>query len=107
MAERERICFVIMPFGRKSVGGTEVDFNAIDSNIFEHAIRRATTAEGASLIPARTDVDAFSSSIHQEMLERIMDSRMAFADISGLNSNVFYEIAVRHNAQASGTVVFR
>jgi tetratricopeptide (TPR) repeat protein len=41
------------------------------------------------------------------MFEYIMYSRMAFADISGFNPNVFYEIGARHSAQESGTVVFR
>ncbi len=52
-------------------------------------------------------MDAFSGSINQEMFEYIMYSRMAFADISGFNPNVFYEIGARHSAQESGTVLFR
>ena len=107
MAELERTCFVIMPFGKKDVGGRQVDFNAIYSELFEPAIRAVKTPEGKELIPARTDMDAFASSINQEMFEYIMYSRMAFADISGFNPNVFYEIGARHSAQESGTVVFR
>lgn len=52
-------------------------------------------------------MDAFSGSINQEMFEYIMYSRLAFADISGFNPNVFYEIGARHSAQESGTVLFR
>ncbi|EAQ75260.1 MULTISPECIES: hypothetical protein [unclassified Synechococcus] len=107
MAELEITCFVIMPFGKKDVGGKQVDFNAIYNEIFEPAIRNVKTPEGRELIPARTDMDAFSSSINQEMFEYIMYSRMAFADISGFNPNVFYEIGARHSVQESGTVVFR
>lgn len=107
MAELERTCFVIMPFGIKDVAGKKVDFNEIYSDIFEPAIRSVRTPEGKELIPARTDMDAFSSSINQEMFEYIMYSRMAFADISGFNPNVFYEIGARHSAQESGTVLFR
>lgn len=107
MAELERTCFVIMPFGKKAVGGRQVDFNAIYGELFEPAIRNVTTPEGKPLLPARTDMDAFASSINQEMFEYIMYSRMAFADISGFNPNVFYEIGARHSAQESGTVVFR
>jgi tetratricopeptide (TPR) repeat protein len=36
-----------------------------------------------------------------------MYSRLAFADISGFNPNVFYEIGARHSAHESGTVLFR
>jgi tetratricopeptide (TPR) repeat protein len=107
MAELERTCFVIMPFGKKDVGGKQVNFDAIYSDIFEPAIRNVKTPEGKELLPARTDMDAFSSSINQEMFEYIMYSRIAFADISGFNPNVFYEIGARHSAQESGTVVFR
>nr|AFI78482.1 hypothetical protein ws156A7_0003 [uncultured bacterium ws156A7] len=105
--ELERTCFVIMPFGKKEVDGKEVDFTAIYQKLFEPAIRAAKTPENEPLIPARTDMDAFSSSINQEMFEYIMYSRLAFADISGFNPNVFYEIGARHSAQESGTVLFR
>jgi hypothetical protein len=65
MAELERTCFVIMPFGKKDVGGRQVDFNAIYSELFEPAIRKVKTPEGKELIPSRTDMDAFASSINQ------------------------------------------
>ena len=107
ISELERTCFVIMPFGEKDVGGKKVDFNAVYKNIFEPAIRAVKTPENQDLIPARTDMDAFSGSINQEMFEYIMYSRVAFADISGFNPNVFYEIGARHSAQESGTVLFR
>jgi tetratricopeptide (TPR) repeat protein len=107
MEELERTCFVIMPFGKKKVGDREVDFTALYHEVFEPAIQAAKTPEGDPLIAARTDMDAFSGSINQEMFEYILYSRMAFADISGFNPNVFYEIGVRHSAQESGTVMFR
>jgi tetratricopeptide (TPR) repeat protein len=105
--ELETTCFVIMPFGKKDVGGKKVDFNKIYKEIFEPAICGVKTPEGHPLVPARTDMDAFSGSINQEMFEYIMYSRLAFADISGFNPNVFYEIGARHSAQESGTVVVR
>jgi tetratricopeptide (TPR) repeat protein len=105
--ELERTCFVIMPFGEKVVGEKKVDFTAIYKKIFEPAIGEVKTPEGQPLIAKRTDMDAFSGSINQEMFEYIMYSRLAFADISGFNPNVFYEIGARHSAQESGTVLFR
>lgn len=107
LQQLERTCFVIMPFGKKDVGGQEVDFTAIYEQIFEPAIAAVRTPENKPLIPARTDMDAFSGSINQDMFEYIMYSRLAFADISGFNPNVFYEIGARHSAQESGTVLFR
>jgi tetratricopeptide (TPR) repeat protein len=105
--ELERMCFVIMPFGKKQVGDREVDFNAIYKELFEPAIEAVRTPENEPLTPIRTDMDAFSGSINQDMFEYIMYSRLAFADISGFNPNVFYEIGARHSAQESGTVLFR
>lgn len=107
LEQLERTCFFIMPFGKKNVDGKEVDFTGIYNKIFEPAIGEVKTPEGQPLIPARTDMDAFSGSINQEMFEYIMYSRLAFADISGFNPNVFYEIGARHSAQESGTVLFR
>ena len=107
LEELERTCFLIMPFGKKDVGGKEVDFTAIYNEIFEPAISEVDDPRGQPLIPARTDMDAFSGSINQDMFEYIMYSRLAFADISGFNPNVFYEIGARHSAQESGTVLFR
>lgn len=103
----ERTCFVIMPFGKKTVGDRDVDFNALFDQLFKPAIENAQTPEGKSLLAARTDMDAFSGSINQDMFEYLTYSRMAFADISGLNANVFYEIGVRHALQEAGTVIFR
>jgi len=105
--ELEHTCFVIMPFGQKEVGGKEIDFTAIYEEIFAPAIRQAKTPEGHDLCAARTDMDAFSGSINQDMFEYLMYSRLAFADISGFNPNVFYEIGARHSVQESGTVLFR
>lgn len=105
--ELERTCFVIMPFGKKDVGGREVDFNAVFTEVFQPAIEQVTTPENEPLLAARTDMDAFSGSINQDMFEYIVYSRVAFADISGFNPNVFYEVGARHSAQESGTVLFR
>lgn len=62
-----RTCFVIMPFGKKNVGGKEVDFNAIYKNIFEPAIRNVETPENQMLIPERTDMDAFSGLFTEDL----------------------------------------
>ena len=107
-----KICFVIMPFGEKEVVNEKgeqrtVDFDAIYDGIFEPALRAVTLPEGGSLVPRRTDRDFFSGSISQEMFEYLEYSRMALADITGLNPNVFYELGVRHRARQAGTAIFR
>ena len=102
MEEYEKTCFVIMPFGEKPVRDAKVDFNKIYKDIFEPAIMEANPLEAR-----RTDHDKFSSSITQDMFELIFYSRMALADISGLNANALYELGARHALQESGTVILR
>lgn len=107
LGELERTCFVIMPFGVKDAMGEQVDFDQIYRDVFDPAIKEVMTPENVPLETRRTDQDFFSGSINQEMFEYIVYSRLAFADISGLNPNVLYEIGVRHGVQAAGTVLFR
>jgi tetratricopeptide (TPR) repeat protein len=107
-----RICFVIMPFGKKDVldenGKTRiVDFDLIYEAIFDPAIRQTVLPEGGRLEARRTDQDFFSGDISQDMFEYLEYSRFAIADITGLNPNVFYELGVRHRARQAGTAIFR
>src|SRR5437879_4903189 len=92
----DRICFVIMPFGKKKVGEREVDFDLIYDRVFCPAISNVPLPEGEKLEPRRTDKDYFVADIGQEMFEYIEYSRFALVDITGLNANVFYELGVRH-----------
>lgn len=102
-----KICFVIMPFGKKQVANREVDFDLIYNKVFVPAVESTPLPEGGQLIPKRTDQDFLSSSISMEMFHYIEYSRMAIADISGLNANVFYELGARHRARETGTTIFR
>jgi tetratricopeptide (TPR) repeat protein len=112
-------CFVIMPFGKKTVALTdgtakEVDFDSIYEAVFEPAIRGVALPEPEAerlglehLVPRRTDRDFFAGLITQDMFDYIQFSRFALADVSGLNANVFYELGVRHATVEAGTGVFR
>lgn len=102
-----KICFVIMPFGKKKVGDKEVNFDFIYDNVFEPAVAAVDLPEGGKLEPRRTDKDYFTGDISQEMFQYIEYSRFAIADTSGLNANVFYELGVRHRSHESGTAIFR
>lgn len=107
-----RICFAIMPFGEKEVVNDRgerrtVDFDRVYETVFEPAIREVTLPESGRLEPRRTDRDFFAGDISQEMFEYLEYSRVALADITGLNPNVFYELGVRHRARQAGTVIFR
>src|SRR4051812_310811 len=105
--EYTTICFVIMPFSKKTVEGKEIDFDSIYHEIFEPAIAAVDLPEGGKLIPKRTDQDYFSANIDTEMYQYLEYSRFALVDITGLNANVFYELGIRHHANESGTAIFR
>jgi hypothetical protein len=49
-----KVCFVIMPFGKKKVGNKEVDFDYIYDIIFKPAISEVVLPEGRE---ARTETD--------------------------------------------------
>lgn len=102
-----KTCFVIMPFGEKEVGATKVDFDGIYHSVFEPAIKAAVLREGGQLNPVRTDKEFHTGHISQEMFEYIEYSRIALADITGLNANVFYELGHRHRAMTAGTITVR
>ena len=55
-----KICFVIMPFGKKSVGDQMVDFDPLYNDIFVPAISAVALPEGGKLEPRRTDKDFFT-----------------------------------------------
>jgi tetratricopeptide (TPR) repeat protein len=102
-----RVCFVIMPFGRKDVAGKTIDFDQIYTAIFEPAIGAVALPEGGNLASHRTDQDFFTGDIKMDMFRYLEYSRFALADISGLNFNVAYELGVRHRVREAGTAIFR
>ena len=102
-----KICFVIMPFGKKPAGDKMVDFDTLYDNIFLPAISEVVLPESGKLEPHRTDKDFFTGDIRLEMFQYLEYSRFALADISGLNFNVAYELGVRHRAREAGTAIFR
>lgn len=118
-----KVCFVIMPFGvkelivpktKKFLGVSwtrekkiKVDFDYIYDEIFMPAISEVNLPEGGKLIPKRADKEFYTGSISKTMFELIEYSRMALADISGINGNVLYELGARHDSSSSGTAIFR
>jgi len=50
VADLERTCFVIMPFGKKKVGNHKVDFTQLYVELFEPAIKAAKTSGDDHLI---------------------------------------------------------
>src|SRR4051812_7550783 len=84
--------FVIMPFTSQYASG------------YVDIIEPAATLAGVDCI--RADQDA-PGHIHTQMFERLFDSPVVIADISGTNPNVFYELGVVHSLATKTIVMAR
>lgn len=95
-----QLCFVLMPFGRKSgpSGGT-IDFDAVWKDLIEPAVR------AAGLDPIRADEEEAGGIIHKAMFERLILCDYAVADLTTANANVFYELGVRHGIKPYHTTL--
>lgn len=81
--KEESFAFVIMPFA--------ASFTAV----YQHIIKPAVENCGIDCI--RADEES-QGHIHSQMLDRIYQSLVVIADITGLNANVFYELGVAHSS---------
>jgi len=94
------LCFVLMPFGRKTdAAGRVTNFDSVYEKLIAPAV------EAAGLEPIRADEERIGGTIHKPMFERLMLCHYAVADITGANPNVFYELGIRHALRPSSTVV--
>lgn len=84
--------FVIMPFDPQFRAG------------YDDVIAPAMRAAGLDAI--RADQEALGN-IHGMMFERIFESPVVIADVSGANPNVFYELGVSHGAAGKTVTVVR
>lgn len=98
--EYKAMCFVDMPFGKKTdlATGNEIDFD----NIYKSAIKPAI--EKAGLEPIRGDEEQTGGIIHKAMFARLLLSEYVVADLTLANANVFYELGIRHAAKPFTTV---
>src|SRR5215831_14446839 len=98
------VCFMIMPYGRKATqvetgrGPAEIDFNALWDRGYVPVIK------ALGYEPIRADQDTGTLVISQ-MLERLYFADLVLADMTLANSNVYYEVGIRHAAKADGCVL--
>ncbi len=94
------MCFVLMPFGRKSdPTGVTIDFDVVYEQLIAPAIR------AAELEPIRADEEVAGGIVHKPMFERLILCEYAVADLTFANANVFYELGVRHAVRPYSTVL--
>jgi hypothetical protein len=89
---RSRSAFVIMPF--------DPEYRAGYDDVIAPAMR------AANLTAVRADEEELGH-IHAMMFERIFESPVVIADVSGANPNVFYELGVSHGAAGKTVMVVR
>src|SRR3712207_5021761 len=100
VAAPDPLCFVLMPFGRKSdPTGVTIDFDAVYHEVIAPAVR------AAELEPIRADEEVTGGIVHKPMFERLILCEYAVADLTFANANVFYELGVRHAVRPYSTVL--
>jgi hypothetical protein len=86
----EPICFVVSP-----IGGDGSDARKRADMVLRYVIEPA--AQKAGLKAERADASNAPGDITVQLLDDLMSARAVVADLSGLNPNVFYELAVAHS----------
>ena len=97
------IVFVIMPFGKKinPYNKLEFDFDRLYKDIFENLEQDAEL----NLDFVREDLSPSRGIIHKTMIEKILLSEYAVADLSFSNANAYYELGIRHCAREESTLI--
>jgi hypothetical protein len=94
------LCFVLMPFGKKTdSAGLTIDFDAVYNEVIKPAVT------DAGLDPLRAGEEMTGGSNHKPMFERLIFCPFAVADLTTANANVFYELGVRHAVRGATTVL--
>ena len=88
----EKECFFIAP-----IGEAESDLRRRSDGVLKYIVGRAADEVGLTAI--RADQLADPGQINLQVVEHVLNAKAAVADLTGLNPNVFYEIAIRHTAR--------
>jgi tetratricopeptide (TPR) repeat protein len=103
MTERQKLCFVIMGFGKKPdfASGRTLDLDATYDAIIEPAV------EEQGLRCIRGDKVLRSGVIDRAMYEMLLRADLVIADISTANVNAVYELGVRHALRPNSTIIMK
>jgi hypothetical protein len=87
----KKSCFVISEFGADDATRVE------RKQTLKHLVKKVLEPKGYEVQRA-DDIDDVGQITHQ-IIERLLDDDLVVADLTSLNPNVFYELAVRHAAR--------
>lgn len=85
-------CFIITPIG---AFGSEVYSKAM--GLIDAIIDPVLREMGMMAMPANRMQDL--GSINKQLIKRVIEDRLVIANLTGLNPNVMYELAIRHGAR--------
>ena len=102
-ANSQKICFVIMGFGKKTdlSTGKTLDLDKTYKNIIQPAV------EGAGFQCVRADEIQDSGLIDKSMYALLMRAELVVADISTYNPNAIYELGIRHAVRPFSTIILK
>lgn len=82
-------CFVIAPIGEE---GSPARIRS--DKVFRHVIK--PVCDECGYAPLRSDIEATPGMIGHQIISHLLKDDLVIADLTGLNANVFYELAIRH-----------
>lgn len=85
----KKSCFIISPIGEDA---SEIRKRA--DQVLKHILTPAAQACGYE--PIRADKISEPGLITSQVIQHIVDDPLVIADLTGMNPNVFYELAIRH-----------
>lgn len=100
-----KTCFVIMPIGDQEFGGKKISAVELKQR-YDDLIKEAILLADSNLEVVRADEVAIPGTITSDILFRLMHSDIVIADVTFPNSNVFYELGIRHACRV-GTIIIK
>lgn len=85
-----RACFVVAP-----IGSPNSDVRNQTNGLLDEAIRPIVEEKLGLEVIAPHEI-AEAGSITRQVIQRLLEAELVIADLTGLNANVMYELAVRH-----------
>lgn len=103
MHSNQKICFVIMGFGKKTdySTGKTFDLDQTYKNIIQPAV------ENVGYLCIRADEIQDPGLIDKSMYALLMHADLVVADISTFNPNAIYELGIRHAVKPCTTIILK